>query len=85
MINHIANNIRIGPEIEAAVNPVAKTILMVIHLYVPPSEMTAPETISMVKHKAAAGCKYLIDEGFVSGNMEGWITNIGGVTHGPKA
>lgn len=79
------NNIRIGQDIEAAVNPEAKTILMVIHLYVPPAEMTAPETMSRVQHLAKAGCKYLVSEGFVPDDGHDWITNIGGVTHGPKA
>lgn len=72
----------IGKEIEIThINPLVKSIGIVIHLYCSPAEAVLPETQRKVAHFVKFGVRYLTREGFLPDNPEGWLTHIGGVVH----
>lgn len=75
-------NIWIGKEIEVIhINPLVKSIGIVIHHYQSPTEFMLPDTQMKIIHLVEFGVQYLLQEGFVSGPLEEWLTHVGGVTH----
>jgi hypothetical protein len=75
-------SIFIGKEIEVIhINPLVKSVGIVIHLYCSPDEALLPETQDKVAHFVRFGVQYLIEEGFLPETPTDWITHIGGIVH----
>lgn len=76
------SSIWIGKEIEVThINPLVKSIGIVIHVYESPDKLLTPEAQEKVASLVKIGCKYLQDEGFIPIHQPVWIVHIGGVSH----
>jgi len=73
--------LRIGNAEVTSVNPVVKSIHIMVHITGNPKTMDQHDIRLQLGQQSLAACHYLLLEGFISDPSDGWMTHIAGIFH----
>lgn len=76
--------LRIGAVEVTSVNEELRSIHLMVHIFARREDVNTPGIQLFVGTQVQTTCQYLISEGFISGNLNLWLTHIGAILHTPK-
>jgi len=75
--------LKIGAVEVTSVNEELKSIHLMVHITARPQDVKTMQVQAWVGSQLHNACKYLVSEGFITGDINLWLTHIGAILHTP--
>lgn len=75
--------LRIGSVEVTSVNAQVHSIHLMVHIKATPADAQTLQTQVWISEQIRNACKYLVSEGYITGDINSWLTHIAAVLHNP--